>query len=206
MKKIISVLLAIACVFALASCGSSNIETIVENSEPSSIKTITTLVTAEEVFRGTYFTEKTDSGFKFDYEYECYADVSDASKNHIKTEKGTVYYSNGQYSEDGKSWSAVKPEVDYQSYTLNLSKDNFKEYTLNETETSLVASFAPENSELVLGKAISATGDITITVSSNGVYLTAVSILYTSELGEVKIDTSYAYSASVSNAGEDVAE
>lgn len=197
MKRIISLLLATACVFLLVSCGGSAtpIEEVVANSKPDTVKTLTTVITAEDVFHGTYLTTMNEDGFRFDYSYERYAEISDAADSYIVTVEGSVYYKNGKYSEDGENWSVVKPNVDYQTLTLDLDEDNFKDYLPNEDGTTLVATFAAENAEKVLGRQISATGDVAIIVKTNGVYLTMVSISYTSELGEVRIDTSYSYSA-----------
>ncbi len=191
-----AILLAIACIFALASCGEEEVSLlaqIVEDANPSRVKTLTVVITDEDVFHGTYVTTIDGDDFAFDYSYEKYADVADASSSYIKLVEGTVYYKDGKYSVDGENWSVEKPDVDSQSVTLNLDDANFNDYILSEDQRSLVATFTSENSELVLGRKISAVGDITLVVKTNGVYLTTISISYTSELGEVRIDTSYAY-------------
>lgn len=204
MKRLISILLAIACVFALSSCGDGTnaLAELVANANPSAIKTLTTVITADEVFHGTYLTTVEEDGFTFDYNYERYADVADAADSYIAVVEGRVYYKDGKYSEDGENWSVENPGVDYQSVTLNLDEENFTDYILSTDQTSLIATFTSDNSELVLGRKIAATGDITLIVKTNGVYLTTISISYTNELGEVRVDTSYSYSAASSDSGD----
>ena len=198
MKRLLSILLLAACVFALASCGESELDnfvSLVDSAEPSSVKTLTTVITAEEVFHGTYLTTIEEDGFRFDYSYERYADVSEALDNYIETVEGSVYYKDGKYSEDGENWSLAQPTVDNYAVVLNINEANFDDYILSEDGKTLIATFSSEKSELVLGRKISASAEITMVVKTNGVYLTTISISYLSELGEVRIDTSYAYPA-----------
>ena len=198
MKRLLSILLLAACVFALASCGESELDnfvSLVDSAEPSSVKTLTTVITAEEVFHGTYLTTIEEDGFRFDYSYERYADVSEALDNYIETVEGSVYYKDGKYSEDGENWSLAQPTVDIYAVVLNINEANFDDYILSEDGKTLIATFSSEKSELVLGRKISASAEITMVVKTNGVYLTTISISYLSELGEVRIDTSYAYPA-----------
>ena len=197
MKKITSLLLAIACVFALVSCGGgSKLEQIVANSDPAKIKTITTIITPEETLHGTYFTYITKDGFTMEYEYEKYADPLTSSSNSYKeVVSGTIYYKDGKYSEDGVEWSPLSPSVNNYSVDLNLDKSNFEEYILSSDGTELISTFKAENSAKVLGRALGANGDIALIVKTNGVYLTTVSISYATEFAEVRIDTSYTYEA-----------
>ena len=153
------------------------------------------VITAEEVFHGTYLTTIEEDGFRFDYSYERYADVSEALDNYIETVEGSVYYKDGKYSEDGENWSLAQPTVDNYAVVLNINEANFDDYILSEDGKTLIATFSSEKSELVLGRKISASAEITMVVKTNGVYLTTISISYLSELGEVRIDTSYAYPA-----------
>jgi uncharacterized lipoprotein YehR (DUF1307 family) len=205
MKRLIALLLAITCVFALASCGDStnDLQKVVLASKPDVIKTLTTVITGEEVFHGTYLTTINGEDFTFEYSYEQYADISEAADSYIKTVEGVVYYKDGKYSEDGENWSVENPGVDDKSVKLNLDSENFTEYTLNTDQTSLVATFTSENSEIILGRKIVATGEILLSVSTNGQNLTLVSISYATENGEVRIDTSYTYTLKGDVAADD---
>lgn len=199
MKRLLSILLLVACVFALASCGESeldNLVSLIDSADPSSVKTLTTVITADEVFHGTYLTTIDEDGsFCFDYSYERYADVEDALGSYKELVEGSVYYKDGKYSEDGENWTLAKPSVDNYSVILNLDVSNFDDYILSEDGNTLVATFSSEKSALVLGRQISATDVITMVVKTNGVYLTTITISYASELGEIRVDTSYAYPA-----------
>ena len=194
MKRLMSLFLVLVCIFALASCSDTlTLEQMVANSEPHVVKTLTTVITGEEVFHGTYITTVDGNDFTFEYSYEKYADIDEAASNYITTVEGVVYYKDGKYSEDGENWSLVNPGVDDKSVKLNLDEKNFTEYIVSEDQTSLVATLSAENSELVLGRKINASGDITLTVKTNGLYLTMVTVTYATEDGEVRIDTSYTY-------------
>ena len=195
MKRFTCLILAIACVFTLASCGGSELadfNEIVRGSAPTTIKTLTTVV-GEEVLNGVYVTEIDGDDFEFTYSYERYATVEDNASSYIVTVDGVVYYKDGKFSEDGESWTASAPAVDTQKIDLLIDEKNFASYTLSADGTTLVATFTADASEAVLGRKISANGDITLTVKTNGIYLTFVYISYESEVGLVTVDTSYTY-------------
>lgn len=195
MKRFICLLLAIVCVLGLASCGGSELadfNELVKGSAPTTIKTITTVV-GEEVLNGVYVTDIDGDDFDFTYSYERYATVDDNADSYIVTVDGVVYYKDGKFSEDGENWSASAPSVDMQKIDLLIDEKNFTEYTLSADGKTLVATFSADASEAVLGRKISATGDITMTVKTNGIYLTFIYISYESEVGLVTVDTSYTY-------------
>lgn len=210
MKRIVCLILALVCVFALASCEDKALVAFAEVVEgtaedavvytPSEIKTLTTIDTEDETFNGTYVTLIDGEGVEFQYSYERYAELADATEDYITTVEGVVYYKDGKYSEDGIVWTVETPDVDMMGVTLCLDGKNFTTYQLSKDGKTLVATFSAEAAEAVLGRALSASGEITMTVKTNGTYLTRVTISYETENSTVLIDTSYTYSAPVSDA------
>jgi beta-glucanase (GH16 family) len=72
---------------------------------------------------------------------------------------------------------------------IHLSK--LGDYEMNDAKTTLTATLTVEKAAEVLGMTLNATSDVVITVSTNGTYLTRVSIEYTKGEASVRIDTSY---------------
>ena len=62
---------------------------------------------------------------------------------------------------------------------------------INDSKTSITATLSAEAAKAVLGMEISATGDVVIVVSTNGSYLTRLTVTYESDDGRYKIDSSY---------------
>jgi hypothetical protein len=185
--------------FALASCGGGEIgefTAVVNNSSPTKITTHTYILSDNgEELNGSFVTEINENGSTLYYEYERNAIPGvDSSPTPVMTVKGTVYYKDGKYSTDGKSWSADAPDVTAFSFKLDLNKENLGEYELKRN--TLSTTLTVENAEKVLGIKLGNVADdsISFKVKTNGSYLTGVEISYTSTTGEsVYIDTSYTY-------------
>lgn len=213
MKKIVCLLLAITCLFAVCSCDTNNgnggtnsdgnggnnvqvlpIPEIIEDSKPA---TVTTQVSyqGEDVLHGNYVTTTDGVNSVFEYEYQRYATIAEMSPTRIKTVKGKVYYRDGQVSTtEGESWvsSEINQIVDFK---LRIDENNFETYELTNGGKTLKGTIKSENSERVLGSAVAADGNISIEIITNGTYLYYVNISYTSANGaKVTINTSYDYS------------
>ncbi len=204
MKKIVCLLLAITCVFCFASCGGEEVDPdqiffdTVASSTPERIKTLTSYtVEGEEPLNGTFETAKNGDGFVFSYSYQRYAELKDASNPDITVEdgiasaEGRVYYENGRYSKDRETWFSESPAVMAGKIDLNLDKEALGSYVMNEEKTSLTATLTAEAAEAVLGIKLTGAGDVTVTVSTNGTYLTRVLVSYYTENAYVTINTSY---------------
>ena len=74
---------------------------------------------------------------------------------------------------------------------LNLDRELLGEYEMNEAKTSLTATLSAEDASALLGMNISATSDVVIKISTNGTYLTLISISYTKGTSTFRVDTSY---------------
>ena len=219
MKKIVCLLLLITCMFAICSCdvgslggllgdgGDSGLDLGFGFNEPVSSMpeiiagskpvTVTTLISyqGEDLLEGRYVTKTDGTHSVFEYEYDRYATVAEMSPTRIKTVNGKVYYRNGQvFATEGEGWvsSDINQIVDF---NLRIDEANFATYKLTNGGKTLNGTVKPENSEIVLGSAIAATGDIAVEIITNGTYLYYINISYTSANGAaVTINTSYEYS------------
>ena len=209
MKKIICLLLILACAFAMVSCKKKNKDTetgvdtisnIVNESLPTKIVTKTEyLVEGEETLTGKYTTEidRSRGNSKFTFEYQRYATIEDMNDDRVKTVKGSVFYNadgNVSYNE-GDTWEAANATA-YLPFNLDINESRFVSHEISEDGTDLRAEIAASDAKKVFGTDISAEGNITLEVDTNGKYLYEIRILYTAKGSgaSVNIQTSYDYS------------
>ncbi len=209
MKKIICLLLILACAFAMVSCKKKNKETesgvetiskIVNESLATKIVTKTEyLVEGEETLTGKYTTEidRSRGNSKFTFEYQRYARIEDMNDDRIKTVKGSVFYNadgNVSYNE-GDTWEAADA-IAYLPFSLDINESRFVSYEVSEDGNNLKAEIAAGEAKRIFGTDISAEGNITLEIDTNGKYLYEIRILYTAEGSgaKVNIQTSYDYS------------
>lgn len=212
MKKILSLILALSCVFtcifAMSSCNKGNegagdpdkaFFDAVAASKATEIKTLTYYtVEGEEPFNGRFETSIKENGdFTYSYSYtevaklENVGDPTATIDGNRVTFADVIEYKGGRYySADGTELPGIPADAEKQP-KLNLSKDLLGEYVMNDTKTSLTATLSPQEAEAVLGVALGATSDVVIKISTNGTYLTLVSISYEKDTAKCRIDTSY---------------
>ena len=212
MKKILCLMLVLSFAFALVSCNNGGgdddktpatdtvaktLEEIVADSSPTKVKTYVDFVypdkspLSEYALGGEYVLEVEGSDSIFTYNYTRLAELGEGD-DMIVTESGTVYYKDGKYSSDGESFGAgVAVPTDGK---LNLVRSAFKSYTKSEDGKTLSAIATADNIRSVLGVDIEAAGDVIMIVTTNGVYLTSVTITYEMADGaKVVVETSYTY-------------
>jgi hypothetical protein len=97
----------------------------------------------------------------------------------------------GQFSyDDCATWEGGG--LGYLEYSLDLTKEKLSECTVSKDGKTLTAKVAASDAKRVFGTAISAEGDIDLTVVTSGTDLYSVSIRYTTTTGAlVTIETSY---------------
>jgi len=198
MKKIICLILALACCFALFACGKTD-ETLeaflasVNASEPTDITTLTTHTRGDVYYNGTYETVITENGFVFTYEYEEKAPVTaDSTTGSVITKSGEIVYDGQKYLLNGEPTTAA-PEVAYMSLTLNLTAQTIGEYRLSRDGNTITAEISADQVKAIFGTEISAT-TATLTVKLAGNRLSRVNLAYTTTDGtEVLVETSYTY-------------
>jgi hypothetical protein len=200
MKRIISILLAIICVFSLASCGEADdVISIVNSSRPTKITTQTTYNTENDKLVGSFVTTINGSDSELVYEYQRYATVEegvaeDNPDEYIKTLSGTVYYKDGKYSTDNENWTTEAPDATTMQVKLNLTEKNLGKYTVSKDGKTLTATTTAEKASKILGVSISATADVKIVIKHDGTSLRSISVSYSTENAEyVEISTSYSY-------------
>lgn len=217
MKKILCMLTALACAFSIVSCnvgggtgdGGDNggpkvevgnpIEDVVVASSPTKIVTKVTYLYPDGDIRygtdlnGDYSLEIDGDDAIFRYDYNTFATIEEGADNWIKTVAGTVYYKDGKVSvTDGEVWDAI-PAIAV-NRRFQLLKNHFKTYEKSEDEKTLTATITGSNIAGVIGYEISAIGDISFVLTTDGIYMRSITISYTSLEGAVvTIDTSYSY-------------
>ncbi len=201
MKKILCLIIALCCALSLVACGETGGDdgdaaffATVEASKPAKVTTLTNYVFAEgDSLNGEFVTTVSDGGYVFAYEYQRYGDPAKGDTERITTEKGTVYYENGKYSTDNVNWYVEAPDAALMQMQLNISKEALGSYQFNEAGTTLTTKLSAAEAEAFIGIKLSATTDVTVTVSTNGTYLTRVTLSYETANASVSVNTSYSY-------------
>lgn len=223
MKKILCILLALVCAFSIVSCNNGNggtnndnnggdngggekieignpLEEVVAASRPTKIVTKVTYVYPNDDQRskydldGLYSLEINGSDSKFAYDYKLFAIPGEGEADvPVKSVVGTIYFKDGKiFVAEGEGWENISSQTVNKSF--NLLKNRFKTYEKSEDEKTLTATITADNIEDVIGYSLSAKGDITVVVTTDGVYMRGVTISYKSAEGaDVTIDTSYSY-------------
>ncbi len=204
MKKIVCLMLALTLMFAFISCNDDG-ETespdkaffeAVAATKPSKIKTQTYYTLGENSpLNGDYTTVITETGFVFEYSYQRYATLDDAGKENLKgnivTESGKIYFKDNQYSFDNENWFSETPDVNMASIKLNISPEALGEYEINDAKTKVSATLTADAAEALLGIKLAAASDVSVSIETNGKYLTLVTVTYTTANATVVINTSY---------------
>ncbi len=210
-KRIVCLLLALSCVFALFSCGPSadEIIEIVGNSSPTKVITQTSVNDGSETLSGRFETAITGSDSEMIYEYERYATVEEGlAENNpdlfIKTVSGKVIYKNGSYSLDGENWTTDVPDITAIQGRLNLTEKNLGKFSISEDEKTLTTTLTSAQAKAILGIDVAATEDgVSLTIITDGTYLRSISVSYATEKAEnISIETSYSYNAVVSDGND----
>lgn len=201
MKKIISFLLLLGCVFAFAACapssetGPKDIFALAKSSvTPTRIVTDVTYQEKDggSTYGGHYVTESEGQNAIMTYEYTRPARLDEAADSETKTVKGTIYYKDGKVSTDGDTYETES--LVWSGGSFALDKALLADVTVSEDGRTLTATLTPENAEKILGSAPSTDGNITLTVKSNGTYITNVNLAYTTPSGAaVTVRTSRSY-------------
>ena len=201
MKKIICLLLAIGCAFALFSCGEGGVEgfaSLIKASEPTVIVTKMSENDGDQQFNSTFTTTFDGDDFVFEYSIQRYRTwqegIDDGTTELIKTESGKIYYKGGKYSNDGVEWFSAAPDVVAKQVKLDLKAKYLDYYSISSDGKYLSSLLTAEQAELVFGVAIGAIGDVELDIESDGKNLRSISIRYATEkLESVFIQTTYSY-------------
>lgn len=194
MKKIICLLLVLSCAFAIVSCAKVDVKQILEDSDPTKIVTIVEYV-GKDTLVSTYTTEIDNENNKaiLTYEISRYGDPTKGETDRIVKDPGKIYYKDGAITaNEGESWQTA---VDLAPvFEFNMDKALFAEYSEENGGNKIVGKVRGENIKQVLGvDEFAASDEITMTVTTNGVYLYGIDISYAAGDATVVIRTSYTY-------------
>ena len=207
MKRIISLILALSCIFALAtslvSCGGTtsarDIYAVARESEPTKIVTdVYYQDDNKQKLNGHYVMQIEGNNSIFEYEYNRYRTieegVTDGSYDRIKTVSGVVYFKDGKYSTDGEAWDSEA--VTALDIKFDLKAEYLTGATVSADGTVLTATVTPENAKKVIGTDLSVgeNENVYIEVKTNGTNLTFITLTCNTAAGaSLKIITSYSY-------------
>ena len=171
--------------------------TIANGSVPTKTITQVSLDTnAGDKLTGTYSTVTDGTNVIFSYKYQRFNTPAEAletgNTDRILTLEGVVNYKDGIYfSGEGDEWRpGTGTAFDLK---LNFDKELFKAAVANEDETSLEVKFTADELVKFIGTSLNAVGEITVTVTHNGVNLNSVVITCSTANGTLTIRNSYTY-------------
>lgn len=200
MKKIICLLLVVACAAFLFACGDKGISEndffeMIQESEPTGITTKTYHTRPNGVsYEGLYKTAITEDGFVFDYEYQQRNEQFVEGESSVETVSGQVVYADGRYTVNGESVSAA-PNVAYMNIKFELTADNVGDYTASKDGKTITSTLNKDQVKKIFGTEITA-NEAVIKITVNGTYLTKVELNYTTADGTVVyVETGYVYVA-----------
>lgn len=201
MKKIIALMLVLGCIFACASCqwinGSNDntpddsasipdIQAKIDASAPAGADITVTFKTALGDLNGSYDVLYNEDGTAtVAYSYEKFNTFTEgATSTELKsTVEGTV-----TVAADGKVSGDLGTEgLTAVSFDLKLDENKLSSVVINAGV--LNATVKAENTEAVLGVALSYDAQLVVVTGTNGV--TSMTVSYTTTLGNVEIVTLY---------------
>ena len=208
--KVLTILvLCLAILVSLAACKNKNkgedpsapadIYAIANSSTATTITTSIGYTAADgATFNGWYVAQRQDNDMIIDYEFKRYQTIEESIEsgdtNRFVNEAGTVYYLDGKYynSYDESKTPWVDAPMDA-NFKFNLSKDKLSNI-ITPSENVLYASMTPEACKDMFGLDISCPGSISLYLMTNGVQLTEIQFVYTTDSGAVvTIFTTYSY-------------
>ncbi len=197
MKKLITVILALACMFTLFSCGGDDeikkfktaLDSTVDNIETVTVEI--DLETAVGTLEASFVTKyNDDKSCKIEYSYEKLLSSSEGEKDEWKkTFTGTLTCDkDGNYSDGG--------DIAGSNAFVTGAKINIdaKKMTYTIAGNVLTATVKAENTAVVLGEEIAADVQLIIAMSSDG-KISSYTMTYETEQGKTTIACAYAYKA-----------
>ena len=223
MKKILSFMLILACVFSLAACsigGNGDTpggttppagEDVVDifamaakGAVPTKIVSLTTYAGKDlkgNAFSmaGSFSQVANGNNSILDFKYDRFATIEEMADNYIVSVEGAIAVKDGKTKTIGDSlaatdWEAVIPSLQ-QIGTFKLNKEVLPaDYQLSADGQKLTVSLTREEALKVIGIVFDASGEIALEVEGNGKNISMVAISYTASSGaRVRVASSYTY-------------
>ena len=213
MKKILSLMLILACVFSLAACsigGTGNTpggttnppagEDVVDvfamaakGAVPTKIVSLSTYSGKDlkgDAFSmaGSFSQVVNGNNSILDFKYDRFATIEEMADSYIVSVEGAIAVKDGKTKTIGdslaaKDWEAVIPSLQ-QIGAFNLTKEALPaDYQLSADGQKLSVSLTREEALKVIGIVIDASGEISLNVEGNGKNISMVVISYTAASG-----------------------
>lgn len=216
MKKIIAIILAITCAFAMFSCQEEKadpIETLnamYKASVPTKVVTDTTEVLGSITLTGTSTlkTGKIDGKIAttYTYSYQELRSIEDGvdsvEKPWIEVSGTKEYYEDKGVRVNGGSWDS--DEFNFApaagSIAINISNENIKDFKEDAATKTVTFTVAADKSAAVFGEENAIAANVSVTITHDGAVITGITLSYTVESTEdeypdavVTIKTVYTY-------------
>jgi hypothetical protein len=169
---------------------------IANKSKPTKITTEVNYVTnSGDTLQGYYVTTTDGVDAIFEYYYERLAtpaeSVESGNSDRIVSFEGIINFNDGVYSGNEEEWrpgtgTAYELKFDIQPAYL-------QDATVNEDGNVLEAKASAENLRSLIGTDLNCVGDATVTLTTNGVNLTALTVSCATASGTVTVRTSFTY-------------
>lgn len=197
MKKIIAIILAITCAFAMFSCQGKKADPIdtlnamYKASAPTKVVTDTTEVLGSITLTGTSTlkTGKIDGKIATTYTYSYQElrsiedGVSSVEKPWIEVSGSKEYYEDKGVRIDGGSWDDegfnFAPSAG--SIAVNVTKDNVTDLVADDAAKTITFKVAADKTAEVFGEENAIGADVSVTVTHDGVVVTGTTLSYTVE-------------------------
>ncbi|MBQ7407130.1 MAG: hypothetical protein IJW11_05165 [Clostridia bacterium] len=217
MKKILSLMLALLCVFALVACGGGStpggttppaneldvFEAAAKGTAPTNITSLTSYRTKDQfgkdlVLEGAFTLLVKGNESILDFEYQKLATLEDAADDFVVNKKGAIAIQAGKskviLGDSLGNWETVIPSMQNVA-ALKIEKASLPaDYSLSEDGKKLSVSLTEEEAKTALGVDIEAASEIAFAVETNGTYITSIVISYkAANNADVRIASSYTY-------------
>ena len=191
MKKLLVVLLAIACVFTMFSCGGKEDESLTafqsaaDETKPATAKVNVVLETPLGELNAEYnIAYNTDGTATINYTFEKFNEITVGGEGEVKsTVTGTASVdANGNYTGDlSGSAAAISPSFNFDPEKM--------EYTISANENVLSANVKAENTADVLG--VEYGSDVVLVMNKFDGKIVSFTLSYTTSQGEASVVVSY---------------
>ena len=177
-------------IFALASCGSKDLEGFskaVSATEPKIVEGAVTMYTEFGPLTATYTATIADDGsFVINYAYDKFNQIGTGGSNDVESKvTGSVTYKDGVYSDASLT---AKIPADAAATKLKLDGDKMK-YTVSEDGNVLSATVKASKTKSVLG--IEYASDVSFVLTKEDGKIQSLSMTYTLAEGKVEVTASY---------------
>ena len=177
----------------------ADIYTIANNSTATAVTTrIGYAAPNGDDFNGWYVAKRQDNNMIIEYEFDRYQTIEESvasgSTDRFVSEEGVVYYLDGKYydsyDESKTPWVDAPLDVNFK---FNISKDKLSNI-VTPSENIIYAAMTPEACLEMFGIEIDCEGTISLYLATNGVQLTEMQLVYTTDSGAVvTVFTTYSY-------------